>query len=149
MKEKTVIYVCLLTGIIMLLDPFIGIILFLEGLSNDVAIIFFYMSLFAALFVIIGAFLARSDYTPLGMDYLKISINSLWISLVIGVFGMILFNVLVTIPTIDHPLDISIVYVVIYNIIEIVSILIILFLIMKLNKILKTHEHGKEFTHHK
>ncbi|MBN1215625.1 MAG: hypothetical protein JXA99_09340 [Candidatus Lokiarchaeota archaeon] len=132
----------------MVLDPFIGIVLFLEGMSNEITAIFLYLSLFAGLFTLIGAILARNDYTPLGIDYLKLSINTLRISLLIGFIGIIIFNALVAIPSIEHPLDLSLLYILLYNTIEVIFILIIIFISIKLNKRIKTHNHGDKFKHH-
>ncbi len=135
-------------GILMLLDPFIGIILFLEGISGDIFVIFLYLSIFAALFVIIGGILVKNDYTHLGIDYLKLGINTLRISLVFGIIGIIVFNLLVTIPGLGDPFDLLILYIVLYNIVEVASILILIFILVKLSKIIKTHDHGEKFKHH-
>lgn len=145
MKEKTVIYICILNGILMLINPIIGILLFVEG-SSSFIIIATYASLYSGFSLIIGALLFREDYTPIGVDFLELGTNLLKISLIVDIIGLVIFDILL-ITQLKTPNVPSIIYIIFFNIVEIVTIIITFLIIKKFKFALETHDHGEEFSH--
>ena len=145
MNEKTIIYICILNGILMLINPIIAILLFFEGSSN-VIIIFLYSSFYAGVSLILAGILVQEDYSNLGIDYLKTGINVLTVAIILDIVSLIALDILIFL-NLEGPIILSIIDILIYNLIEAILIVISILIIRKFKKALDTHEHGKEFSH--
>ena len=145
MKEKTAVYICILNGLLTLINPIIGILLFIEG-SSSTFIIVTYSSFYAGISLILGAILAKEDYSPLGIDYIKLGFYVLIIAIVVDIIGLGIFNFIIF-TNIEGSILISILDFSIYNIIEIIIIVITIIIIKKFKNVLEVHEHGEKFSH--
>jgi hypothetical protein len=145
MRDKTAIYICILNGILALINPIMGILLFIEG-SSSTFIIVTYSSFYAGFSLILAAILAKEDYSLLGVDYVKVGIYILGIAIVIDIIGLSIFNIIIF-TNIESPIIISILDFFIYNLIEVITIGITIIIIRKFKNILDVHEHGDEFSH--
>ncbi|TFF88235.1 MAG: hypothetical protein EU548_09125 [Promethearchaeota archaeon] len=145
MREKTTVYICILNGILMLINPIIGILLFMEG-SSDILIIVAYSSLYAGFSLILGAILVREDYSPLGIDYLELGNNVLRIAIVVDIVSLVIFNILLA-TSIGEPIFLSIFEFFVYNIIEVITLIIAILIVKKFRVAIKTHDHGEQFSH--
>ena len=145
MKEKTTVYLCILNGLLTLINPIIGILLFIEG-SSSTFIIVAYSSFYAGISLILGAILVKEDYSPLGIDYIKLGLYALILAILIDIIGLVIFNIIIF-TNIEGPILISILDYIIYNIIEIIIIVITIIIIKKFKDLLEVHEHSDQFSH--
>lgn len=145
MREKTVVYICILNGLLTLINPILGILLSIEG-SSSTFIIVTYSSFYAGISLILGAILAREDYSPLGIDYIKLGLNVLRIAIVLDIASLIVFNIIIF-TNIEGPIFVSILDFLIYNVIEVITIIITIVIIRKFKSALEAHDHGEQFSH--
>jgi hypothetical protein len=145
MKETTAVYICILNGILTLMNPIIGILLFIEG-SSSTFIIVTYSSFYAGISLILGAILAKEDYSPLGIDYIKVGLYILGIAIVVDIVSLVIFNVIIF-THIESPILISILEFLIYNLIEAITIIITIIIIKKFLDTIGAHDHGDQFHH--
>ncbi|TFG21619.1 MAG: hypothetical protein EU529_13050 [Promethearchaeota archaeon] len=144
MREKTAVYICILNGILMVLNPIIGILLFFEG-SSRIEILLAISSLYAGFSLIIAAILAKEDYSLLGVDYLKTGINLLKLAIIAEIISLVVLNIILII-NIQQTNILVIIEIIIYNAIEIVIILITCVIIRNFKKGKLAHDH-EEFSH--
>jgi hypothetical protein len=145
MKDKTVVYISILNGILIVINPIIGSLLLIE-VPSSVLIIAAYSSVYAGISLIIGVILVKENYSKIGIDYLRLGIIFLWIALVIDIVALVIFNILLF-TNIVNPVVLSIFELLIYNLIEVITILITIIIIKNFKKALNTHSHGKQFIH--
>ncbi len=123
MKINTAVFLCAINGILMILYPLIGGLLFCEQLYH-IIIIFLYIGPFTGVFIILGAYLAKVDYTLLGLDYIKIGINSIRVGIILGFTSIMVFITICmfNVVLIGEPLIFTLIFLVLYTSLILVGI---------------------------